>query len=162
VTNSVSGVTTLKHDFRKNLNAALLLVMAIGSVESVADSNHYRWINSRGEPVYSDRPPPKGVDYEVISTQSTLKRVVSGDEGAVPLEVNPSASNDFDPVDSAEEGRSKKNSALCERAKMNLVALEAPRKATVRNDQGEQRELSPQEREVAKQTAKAQIDAYCD
>jgi len=162
VTNSVSGVTTLKHGFRKNLGAALLLVMAVGSIESVADSNHYRWINSRGEPVFSDRPPPKGVDYEVISTRSTLKRVVSADEGAVPLEVNPSASNEFDAVDSAEEGRSKKNTALCERAKMNLLALEGDNKVSVRNEQGEVSELSPEAREIARQTAKATIDIYCD
>ena len=152
----------MKHNSRKGLNAAFLLVVAITSLESTAGSNQYHWENSRGEPVYSDRPPPKGVNYEVINTQSTLKWVVSGDEGAAPLEVKPSASNDFDPVDSAEDGRSKKSPALCEQAKMNLIALKARPTLNVRNDKGEIRELSPQEREVTKQTAMAQIKAYCN
>jgi len=151
----------VKDVFRKNLNVALLLVAAVVSVEGVTDNNHYRWENSRGEPVYSDQPPPEGVKYEVISTQSTLKRVVSGTEGAVPLEVKPSVGNEFDQVDSAEAQRSKKNPELCQRAKMNLEALTTGDKINVRNDQGEVHELSPEEMIIQRQASLAQVSVYC-
>ena len=152
----------MKYVSLKKLNAALLVLAAVVSADGVANENQYRWLNDRGEPIYSDRPPPEGVDYEVISTESTLKRVVPGEQGAVPLETKPSVSNNFKPVDSAEEGRSKKNPELCEKAKMNLVALDGGRPLKVRNDKGEVKELSPEEREIAKQDVQELIETYCD
>jgi hypothetical protein len=119
-----------------------------------SETNHYRWSNERGEPIYSDRPPPKGTDYEVISSSSRLKRSVSAEEGAVPPELTPEAADG--------SGGSKKNTGLCEKAKMNLLSLQGTHKVSVRDDQGQVRELSPQEREIAKQTAQATIDMYCD
>lgn len=141
-----------------------LLVLAIGcSGNTFAGSNHYRWLNERGEPVYSDRPPPKGTSYEVISSSSSFKRQVSGDEGAVPLETTPSPGNDFTAVDSSTEGRSEKNAALCERARANLEALTGESgKITVRNAQGEVRELSAEEKIIERQTAQAQVSVYCE
>jgi hypothetical protein len=144
----------LKSSFRNNLSAAMLLLVATGSIESVADNNQYRWENSRGEAVFSDRPPPNGIDYEVVGSQSTLNRVVSEDEGADPLGVNP--------VDNSDKERNAENLALCEGAKMNLAALAGTNKVSVRNDQGEVVELSPEGREIARQTAEAKIDIYCE
>ena len=137
-----------------------LLAMTIAwSAPGLASSTHYKWINERGEPVYSDRPPPKGVDYEVVSTQSSFKRIVSGDEGAVPLETESRVGNEFDQVNTQQ--KSKKNPELCQRAKTNLEALTTSDQVKVRNAQGEVRTLSPEEMEVERQTARAQIDVYC-
>ena len=63
--------------------AALVLAGSLANAGQVV----YRWKDDRGNPVNSDRPPPKGVDYEVISTQSSMVRPVDSKEGAVPLEV---------------------------------------------------------------------------
>jgi hypothetical protein len=128
----------------------------------MTDNNHYRWLDDRGNPVYSDRAPPKGVDYEVISAGSSLKRVVSAEEGAVPLEIEPRAGNEFDQVDAAKAKRIKKNPELCQRARKNLETLTSSPKVKVRNDQGEVRYLDPAEMEVQRQTAKAQISVYCE
>lgn len=144
------------------LKIGLLIVAMAGSGFSAAGSNHYRWLNERGEPVFSDRPPPKGVDYEVVSSQSSLKRNVSAEEGAVPPETQSRAGNEFDQIDTAAVELSKKNAELCKRAEMNLIALNSADKVNVRNDQGELRELSPQEMELARQTAKAQMSVYCE
>ena len=144
------------------LRVGLLLLAVTSSSFITAETNHYRWKNERGETMFSDRPPPKGVDYEVISSSSTFKRVVSSGEGAVPLETKPSANNKFDSVDSSQATPSTKNPELCERATMNLIALNSADKINVRNDQGEVKALSPQEREVARQTAEAQVSIYCD
>ncbi len=142
------------------LAGGLLAIMVAWSSPGLAGSTHYKWVNERGEPVYSDRPPPKGVDYEVVSTQSSFKRIVSGDEGAVPLETDPRVGNEFEQVNTRQ--KSKKNPELCQRAKTNLDALTTSDQVKVRNAQGEVRMLSPEEMEIERQTARAQIDVYCD
>lgn len=150
----------MKQVFRKVLPTALL-ALAASSMLSIADTNYYRWVDSRGNPVHSDRPPPKGIDYEVVSTQSTFTRAVTAEEGAVPPEVEPTVGNPFTPLDAADAERSKKNSELCERAKSNLEALTASDKISIRNEDGEVQELSPEELQVQRETAKTQIKVYC-
>lgn len=149
-------------NYRASFAATLLALLATSATQSMADNNHYRWIDDRGNPVYSDRAPPKGVDYEVVAAGSGLKRVVDAEEGAVPPEVEPRVGNEFDQVDTMTAKRSKKNPELCERARKNLEALTSSDQVKVRNDQGEARLLTPEEMEVQRQTAKAQISVYCE
>ena len=138
----------------------LLLGLLLSSANSSLSQNvHYRWINERGEPVYSDRPPPKGVDYELISSASASKRAVSAEEGAVPAQIKTQAGNN---AEQAETTRIKKNVALCERATANLDALNSSAEVRARNDQGEVYTLTPEELEVQRQTATAQVSVYCD
>jgi hypothetical protein len=151
----------LKLDLHKVLNGTFILVGAMVGVSSVADDDQYRWENDRGVPVFSDRPPVSDSNYEVIS-EPGLKTGILEDEDDITVEVEPGASDDFDASVSAAEGAEGKDTALCEQARMNIIALEAPRQVNVSNDRGETREMSPQEREVATQTAKAQIAVYCE
>ena len=149
-------------NYRSSFAATLLVLMTSGANPGMADNKHYRWIVDRGNPVFSDRAPPKGVDYEVVSAGSGLKRLVDAEEGAVPAEVEPRVGNEFEQVDTVAAKRSKKNPELCERAGKNLEALTSSEQVKVRNDQGEVRLLTPEEMEVQRQTAKAQISVYCD
>lgn len=126
-----------------------------------AGTTHYRWLNERGHPVHSDRPPPKGIDYEVITTGSSLKRVVTAEEGAVPPEVSPRVGNEFEPINELDARRSKKNPELCARARSNLEALSTNTRVTMKNDQGEDRELSPQEIALEREKAQALVGVYC-
>lgn len=144
------------------VSALLLPTLLLLAGNSYAGTTHYHWNNERGESVYSDRPPPKGVDYEVISTSSNFKRSVSSDEGAVPLETEPRVGNEFNKIDTAQTDRLKKNNELCQRARTNLEALTSSPQVKIRNDQGEVRLLTPEEIEVQKQTANAQISVYCE
>ena len=41
---------------------------------SVADKGYYKWTDARGNPQHSDRPPPAGVEYEFVSTDTGLTR----------------------------------------------------------------------------------------
>ncbi|MFV8817835.1 DUF4124 domain-containing protein [Haliea sp. E17] len=139
----------------------LIALLVAASPALQAGDVHYSWKNERGTVVYSDRPPPKGVDYEVISGGSGLKRVVDGDQGAVPLDLSPQPGNEFEVTDAGAADRFEKNKVLCEKAKMNLVALEGADAINVRDEQGEVTELGPEERAVALQTTRAQISVYC-
>jgi len=152
----------VKSALRKGLGSALIMLLATASLPLAAADTHYRWQDGRGNPVYSDRPPPKGTEYEVISSRSGLKRVVSADEGAVPPEVVPRPGNRFDQVDESDMARSKKNPEFCETARNNLATLNKPGRIRLRNDQGELRYLD--EEQIAAERAKAEeaIRQYCD
>jgi hypothetical protein len=125
------------------------MVVAGSSVESPADANYYRWVDDSGAAVHSDRPPPEGIEYEMISTSSNLIRTVSLEDDVVP-------------VNSEESSQSAKNPELCKRATTNLESLTNSDKVKVRNDEGEVRFLSPEEIIVQRQTAKAQLSVYCE
>jgi hypothetical protein len=140
----------------------MTMTLALTSLCSNAGEAHCRWMDERGYPVHRDRPPPKGVDYEVVSAGSSRKRAVSSDEGAVPLETDSGVGNGFTQVDSTEAKRSNKNPEICQRTRTNLEALTSSAKVRVRNEQGEVRFLSPEEMEVQRQTPEAQISVYCE
>jgi len=153
----------LKLDINKNLHTAFFLMVAATSFEVVADNNHYRWQDSSGKTVYSDEPPPNSEKYDIIDAPVSPNPAASAPRGNVSQETAPSVSNGANVADSeSKEDDSKKNSELCQSAKMKLVALQANRQLTVRNDKGEAKELSPEEREISKQHAQEQIDTYCD
>ena len=149
---------------RVNITGALVLVTVVltlmGSYAS-AGQTLYRWTDERGNPVNSDRPPPTGVEYEVISTDSSMVRQVDSDEGAVPLKVKPTPSNDFEPVNT-EKPASLKNPEYCAIAQENLKQLNTHARIRLRNDQGEIRYLNEEEKAVEREKALDAIEAFCE
>jgi len=136
------------------------VILGWGTFHSAAAEVLYRWVDERGDPVHSDRPPPAGIDYEVISTGSSLVRPVDAAEGAVPLEVQPTPSNDFEPVDT-ELVVQKKNPEFCARARENLEVLNTHARIRVRNDQGELRYIDEEEKQERREKAQKAIDENC-
>ena len=145
---------------RYYLASSTALLIALGSPIATAQEVFYRWLDDRGNPVHSDRPPPSGTDYEVVETGSSLVRRVSGDEGAVPPETTPKVGNEFVPVDMKLE-RTKPNPEYCQRARENLEALETGAEIAVKNNQGEDRTLSREEVETEKAKARDAIRVHC-
>jgi hypothetical protein len=143
--------------------AVLLTTAAItlGHISTALGETFYRWEDDRGRPVHSDRPPPKGVDYEVVSTDTSLIRPVEAEAGAVPKKVTPTPSNDFEPVETR-EAMIEKNPEYCERAKQNLETLDGPARIRLRNDQGEYRYIDEKEKEVQREEARNVITAHCE
>jgi len=151
----------LKH---VNITGALVLaatVLTLWGAYASAGQTLYRWIDEQGNPVNSDRPPPTGVEYEVISTSSSMVRKVESDEGAVPLKVKPTVSNDFDAVNT-EKPPIEKNPEYCARAQDNLAQLDSHARIRLRNDQGEVRFLSDEERAAERQKAISAIETHCE
>lgn len=152
----------VKQLFRKGLQGSLIVLMAAGSLHAGAADSYYRWLDSRGNPVHSDRPPPAGTDYEVISTRSGLKRVVPGEQGAVPRQVTPSISNEFEPVARSPAAEVRKNPEICSIARENLETLDTFARVQVRDDQGDIQFLSDEEKEAQRNEAQALIRQHCD
>ena len=147
-----------------NITGALVLaatVLTLWGAYASASQTLYRWIDEQGNPVNSDRPPPTGVEYEVISTDSSMVRKVESEEGAVPLKVKPSVSNDFDAVNT-EKPAIEKNPEYCARARENIVQLDTKARIRLRNDQGEIRYLNEEEKAIEREKALASIEAYCE
>lgn len=141
--------------------ALLAAALALSSAPLIAAEVYYRWTDDRGNPVHSDRPPPIGVEYEVIRTGSTFKRQVDADEGAVPLAVEPSVGNDFKQVQE-ESAASKKNPEFCARARENLKQLQTRARIRLRDDQGEIRFLTEEDKAAEKQKAMDAIEEFCE
>jgi hypothetical protein len=147
------------------LTCAIVLMAATQALTSLAASageTYYRWTDERGNPVHSDRPPPKGVDYEVVSTGSSLIRPVEAERGAVPAEIVPRVGNDFEQVDTKKEVAIEKNPEYCQRARDNLNTLSRNGRIRLRNDQGEYRYINEEEKESQRQKAADAVDAYCE
>ncbi|MEJ2533643.1 MAG: DUF4124 domain-containing protein, partial [Halioglobus sp.] len=132
------------------IGAAAALLLAVSSLPASSET-YYRWVNERGYPVHSDRPPPAGTEYEVVSTGSKLKRQVEAQEGAVPPEVEPRVGNEFEPVNTAKQPAvMEKNPEYCKRARANLEALNNFARITVTDDNGDIRFLNDEERAAQK------------
>jgi len=136
-------------------------ILSLSSLNAVAGTPHYRWIDERGDPVHSDRPPPKGIDYEVITTGSGLVRRVEAEEGAVPAEIKPSAGNKFDQIDTANQ-KIDKNPEYCARARQNIESLNTHARIRIRNEQGEYHWLTQEEKDAQREEAEATISIHCD
>ncbi|MEP5570023.1 MAG: DUF4124 domain-containing protein [Halioglobus sp.] len=145
-------------------NTVLIVLVALGilAASSTAKAEvFYRWLDDRGNPVLSDRTPPEGVDYEVVSTDSSLIRPVEAEEGAVPKTIKPTASNEFEPV-KAQLPEIKKNPVYCGRAKENLTVLDTKPRIRIKDDDGEIRFLTDEERTVKREEALKSMEAYCE
>jgi hypothetical protein len=143
------------------LSTATAMILAFSSLAAASDNDYYRWLDDRGNPVHSDRPPPAGTPYEVISTKSSLIRQVSADEGAVPATTEPTVGNEFDQVDT-KNTTIKKNPEQCKRAQENLQTLNTKVRIQIRNDQGELRPLSEEDKAIQRKQAMDAIAVHCE
>ena len=142
-----------------------LLILVAGLVATTspigqAGESYYRWDDQWGNPVHSDRPPPEGTDYEVVSSGSSLVRRVNSAEGVVPARVEPSIDNDFVPVETKPDPV-KKNPEICSRAQENLTTLNTYARVRLRDDQGEYRYITEEEKEEQRNEARSLIAIHC-
>jgi hypothetical protein len=121
----------------------------------------YRWKDQAGNQVNSDRPPPLGIDYETISTSSSMVHTVDPAESAAPPPVKPGAGKDA-PAAVAKTPATEKNPEYCKRAQDNLVQLDSNARIRLRDDQGEVRFLSEEEKTAERKKTLDAIKAFCD
>ncbi len=136
-------------------------MLGLASLSASAGETYYRWVDERGNPVHSDRPPPKGVDYEVVSTGTSLMRRVGSEEGAVPPDLEPKPGNEFDQVDTA-PSQVEKNPEFCERARQNLETLNKDIRIRMRDENGEYYYLTDEQKAEQRRNAEAAIAEHCD
>ncbi|MEH6591997.1 MAG: DUF4124 domain-containing protein [Halioglobus sp.] len=139
----------------------LLVFVGTISFPSVAENTYYRWKDDRGNPVHSDRPPPEGLDYEVVTTGTSLVRKVDADEGVVPADLDSVPGNEFERVETAKR-EVKKNPETCNRAKDNLTTLDTHARIRVRDNKGDYRYIDEEEKAEQRAQAEEQIRIHCE
>ncbi len=144
--------------------SALVLATALLTLSTTfasASEVVYRWKDAAGNPVNSDRPPPEGVEYETFSTSSSMVHAVDPAAGTAPPTGKPAAGKGA-PATAATAPVSQKNPENCARAKDNLTQLDTHARIRLRNDQGEIRYLSEEEKAAEKQKALDAIKVFCE
>lgn len=143
--------------------AALAAGLAILASQSTAQNHHYRWTDEQGETVYSDRPPPAGVDYEIVSSTSSFSQAVKSRQDALATEPDAGvedAGAGGAPAD--QQAQAKATAEFCAKARANLETLNGSARIVIRTDEGETRALSEEEIEEQKRTTQSQITTYCE
>ena len=146
--------------------SAIMLAMAMAflGAAALAGNELYRWQDDRGNQVNSDRPPPAGIPYEVISTDSGLvRRVNVADPLSKPeQEAPPEESAAADNAETPASQPVKKNPKYCEQAKQNLQTLETAPRVRMRDEDGEYRYLTDDERAGQIRRARDTINVHCE
>ncbi|MEM1114207.1 MAG: DUF4124 domain-containing protein [Pseudomonadota bacterium] len=139
---------------------AIAVIFTLVNLPAMAE-NYYRWLDERGRPVYSQTPPPQGIDYTVESTTSSAIREVSANEGAVPATTAPSVGNEFVQA-SRDKQEASKSPEACRRAQANIGALDQGVEIKMRDANGEMRLLTDEEKSIQRQKAIDTIAVHCD
>ncbi len=136
-------------------------LLTLSSFHASAGEVVYRWKDDAGNQVNSDRPPPQGTEYEVISTSSSMVHAVDPAGGAVPLQVKPTADKESEPV-AASTPKTEKNPEYCKTARDNLQTLDSHARIRLRDEQGEYRYIDEDEKQQQRKLALDAIKAFCE
>ena len=136
------------------------MVLAITHFNAWGGDTVYRWKDSAGNTIHSDRPPPAGTDYESISTKSNFtveepsQQAATGEKTAGDGDDQPAATTAAAPME--------KDPALCSAARQNLETLGIRGRIRVMGEDGEYRYLDEQEKEIERAKAESVIKAHCE
>lgn len=136
-----------------------------------AEAASYRWVDEKGVTIYSQTPPPQGVQASEIKPPPPPPQPTEKEEAA------PAASGDKGPSkeDSGKEEKKggkgkeakegKKTEELrqknCESAEKNLNTLTNTKFKTVRAPDGTTKTLDDETRETMRKEAETQVKEYC-
>lgn len=139
--------------------AATLIVLALSGPGASASETYYRWTDASGTRVNSDRPPPAGIQYDVITTETNTTVPSQADEqGAAP-------GNNASPEPQNAPGRHlviEKNPEACAVAKTNLDALNTHARIRMADGEGSFRYLNEDEKANERAQAEAAIAQNCE
>lgn len=151
---------------RKLSGIVAIALLSLAGAQAVGAANLYRWTDSEGNPVISDRPPPHGVEFETISTRSSVVERVqdenstAADAASEAAEAEPERDTEMRVEVEPKASIYKKNPENCKRARDNLEILELPRIRIV-DENGEGRFLTEEEREEQRNQAREAIAQSC-
>ena len=151
-----------------HIAASSMLVLFLQG-QPAAASPTYRWVDENGNPVLSDRPPETGKPYTEVGVDTGLRRYPKpvADETAEPVGQASASSTSAPPLASPNGAEAnptrvvEAHPALCEQAKDNIFKLETSPRMRVRDDDGEVRFMSDEERATQLATAYKVRDANC-
>ena len=142
--------------------ATAVVLFTLSGLAFGAGGTYYRWVDATGTSVNSDRPPPAGVDYEVISTNTNLTyQAAPGEE---PAESGESADTDKTVPEAAKisQAQVEKDPEYCASAKQNLETLNTKARIRIHDAEGNYRFLNEEEKAAQRETAETIVAQHCD
>ncbi len=144
--------------------ATAVVLISLSGLAGAAGGTYYRWVDATGTEVNSDRPPPAGIEYETVSTNTNLLQPKKAQEAPATGEA-PSAqpAEETNAATPAAPTRSiiKKNPEYCETARKNLEALNTHARIRVPDGNGNYRYIDEEEKVAQRATAEAIIAQHC-
>lgn len=142
--------------------AALVSGLLLGTMTATADTVIYRWNDEQGNPVVSDRAPPPGVEFERITTRSSLVSPVEDTAPATPAPPPPrSAPPAKTQPPKTEKTIFKKNPEYCAHARKNLETLQLAR-IRFTDENGVYRFMTEEDKEAERKNALEIIEMHCE
>ncbi len=146
--------------------AAALAALCLVGIQAVQAGNLYRWKDADGHMVVSDRPPETGIQYETISTSSSLVHNVDEETAPAPAaQSRPAAASNTkaeEPEPASKSTVYEKNPDYCKAARENLKVIESAPRIRMPGKDGELHYLTDEEREQQRQQNLDVIKAHCD
>jgi hypothetical protein len=142
-------------------NLAAVLLLTVTSVFAASGNAYYRWVDENGTTVNSDYPPPHGIDYETISTGSTLHRPSPTKTAPLPEPGNPVEPTGQQTA-TEQPQTAARNPDACKAARQNLDTLTTKARVRVRDSEGRFRFLTEDEKAAQRELAEAAITRECE
>lgn len=114
----------------------------------------YKWTDDQGIIQYTERPP-KNNAYEQITVNA------SGGQEIKIVNAEESVNKSAETTETALDEVVRANERNCKIAKQNMEVLANLARVRVSDDKGENRFLSPEEKQVQVNETQKQIDIYC-
>ena len=153
-----------KPTFFNIVTSSILLLLLQG--QSADASTTYRWVDDKGNPVLSDRPPPTGTPYTEIEIKTGLKRYAESTTEApeppsVTTELTTQQSTALAVADVNESVLPSASQRECAALDADIERLTNYPRIIVRDEVGEEHLLSPEERAIRLEEALAIAETFC-
>lgn len=153
-----------KPTFFNIVTSSILLLLLQG--QSADASTTYRWVDDKGNPVLSDRPPPTGTPYTEIEIKTGLKQYAESTTAApeppsVTTELTTQQSTALTVADVNESVLPSASQRECAALDADIERLTNYPRIIVRDEVGEEHLLSPEERAIRLEEALAFAETFC-
>lgn len=142
--------------------AAAVALLCLSGASVSAGGNYYRWIDETGTTVSSDRPPPTGTDYDVISSTTNTMHSDAGEEEVAAPNDTPAPARNTEVAKSEVRPMLEKNPEYCDQATQNLETLKTRARVRVPDGNGNYRYLNEEEKAEQRVTAEAIVAQHCN
>lgn len=139
--------------------ASALAMVTLAGQAAWAGDNYYRWYDDSGAPVNSDRPPPPGVDYEVISKRDNRVNLEEPDE---PQAASTSTPSQGAVGEAAASPQVERDPEICATAQANLETLNTHARIRVPDGEGSFRYIGEEEKATQRANAEQLIAQHCE
>ena len=144
--------------------SSMLLLFLQGQLADASPT--YRWVDDKGNPVLSDRPPPTGTPYREIEIKTGLKRYAESTTEApeppsVTIELTTQQSTALAVADVNESVLPSASQRECAALDADIERLTNYPRIIVRDEVGEEHLLSPEERAIRLEEALAFAETFC-